>query len=149
MPGKKAIDFFTGKQYFFIGDTSLQKNGMLRNFHLKPGRIQAMSKESSIKFSNLKKSGGFINFNGKKILNIDSTLKFEPQLKRINVDILLISNNAKNKIKDILIAVSPQVIVVDGTNNLWTIATLKKECEDLHLRYHSVSQDGAFILFDH
>lgn len=149
VPGKKAIDFFSGKQYFFSGDSSLQKNGMLRNFHLKPGRIKAMSKECSIKFSNLKQSEGFINFNGKKILNIDSTLKFEPQLNRINVDILLISNNTKNKIKDILIAVSPQVIVLDGTNNLWTIATLKKECEDLHLRYHSVSQDGAFILFDH
>lgn len=146
VPGKKAIDFVSGKQYFFMGDEDLQKDGMLRNFHLKPARIRAMATETQSQFSSLKIGDNFMNFNGRKLVCLESSVDFPDITKPLHVDILLISNNAKIKIKDVVSSITPQVIVFDGTNNLWTIAAWKKECEELHLRTHSVAEDGAFVL---
>ncbi|MEO5967139.1 MAG: ComEC/Rec2 family competence protein, partial [Ferruginibacter sp.] len=121
VPGKKAIDFISGNKYFFIGDTLLQKEGMLRNFHLKPARISAMTTESKTVFNNLKMNDGFINFNGKKLFLIDGKFKLDSQKIPIKTDVVLISKNSKMKIKDIISSIAPQVIVLDGTNSLWTI----------------------------
>ena len=38
VPQHKAIDFVNGNQYQFIGDSVLLENGLLQNFHLKPGK---------------------------------------------------------------------------------------------------------------
>ena len=146
VPGKKAVDFISGNEYFFMGDSLLQKEGMLRNFHLKPARISSMTTESKTAFNNLKMNDDFINFNGKKIFLIEGKIKLEKQVNPINIEIVLISKNPKIKIRDIISSIAPQVIVLDGTNSLWTIAAWKKECEELHLRCHSVAEDGAFIL---
>jgi hypothetical protein len=43
-------------------------------------------------------------------------------------------------------AVSPAVIVFDGSNSLWKIGQWKKECEQLHLPCYSTGEQGAFIL---
>jgi hypothetical protein len=37
-------------------------------------------------------------------------------------------------------------IVVDGSNSQWKTAQWKKDCEQLHLRFHSVTSDGAFTM---
>jgi len=37
--GHQAIDFVNGHLYKFSGDSALMQEGMLQNFHLKPGRI--------------------------------------------------------------------------------------------------------------
>ncbi|MBK8522051.1 MAG: ComEC family competence protein [Chitinophagaceae bacterium] len=39
VPQHKAIDFINGNSYQFIGDSILLQEGLLQNFHLKPGRI--------------------------------------------------------------------------------------------------------------
>ena len=129
-----------------MGDSLLQKEGMLRNFHFKRARISSMTTESKTAFNNLKMKDDFINFNGKKIFLLKGKIKLEKQVNPINIEIVLISKNPKIKIRDIISSIAPQVIVLDGTNSLWTIAAWKKECEELHLRCHSVAEDGAFIL---
>ena len=39
VPQHQAIDFINGSHYKFIGDSVLFVDGMLQNFHIKPGRI--------------------------------------------------------------------------------------------------------------
>lgn len=39
VPQRQAIDFVQGNNYLFIGDSILLQDGLLQNFHLKPGRI--------------------------------------------------------------------------------------------------------------
>ena len=39
MPQHQAIDFVNGNNYKFFGDSILLEDGMLQNFHIKPGRI--------------------------------------------------------------------------------------------------------------
>jgi competence protein ComEC len=38
------------------------------------------------------------------------------------------------------------VYVFDNTNKFWKIAQWKKSCDSLHLRYHSIQEQGAFVL---
>ena len=39
VPQHRAIDFADGNHYRFTGDSALLEEGLLQNFHLKPGRI--------------------------------------------------------------------------------------------------------------
>ncbi len=77
---------------------------------------------------------------------LDSNVVLEPADTVIPVDLLLISHNPSVKIKDIVKAVKPAIVVFDASNNLWKIQNWKKECEQLLLRCHSVAEEGAFIL---
>jgi hypothetical protein len=36
-------------------------------------------------------------------------------------------------------------IIFDASNPAWKIRQWKKECEELHLRFHDVSTQGAFV----
>ena len=38
-----------------------------------------------------------------------------------------------------------QFIYFDASNPMWKIEKWKKDCEELHLRFHSVPEQGAFI----
>lgn len=77
---------------------------------------------------------------------LDSALAFEPGDSILSIDVLLLSNNARTRITDLVKAVRPAVVVFDGSNTLWKIENWKKECEELNLRFHSVSEQGAFIM---
>ena len=80
------------------------------------------------------------------IIFIDSSITFEPRDSIIPIDLLLISHNPSIKIKDLVKVIKPTIIVFDASNNLWKIESWKKECEELLLRFHTVSEQGAFIL---
>jgi len=43
-------------------------------------------------------------------------------------------------------AQKPNCIVFDASNSLWKIQKWKKDCEALNLRFHSVPEQGAFVL---
>ena len=70
---------------------------------------------------------------------------YTAEAEKIPVDILLLSHNARVRLQDLVKAVSPAVIVFDASNSLWKIEKWKSECEDLHLRFHSVPEQGAFV----
>jgi len=39
-----------------------------------------------------------------------------------------------------------KLIVFDSSNPLWKIQLWKKDCDSLHLRFHSTSENGAFVM---
>ena len=141
-----AVDFISGNRYFFHGDEDFVANGTLQNFNLKPARVALQAEKSSDTLKSLYHSGYLWQFHNKTLMVIDSTVKFNPPALRIPVDVLLISKKPKINISDITNAVSPAIIVIDGSNSLWKIGEWKKECEKLHLRCHITSEQGAFIL---
>jgi len=61
------------------------------------------------------------------------------------VDYLIISKNPKVKIKDLAQLFHCNQYIFDASNSLWKIGQWKKECEELHLQSHSVSEQGAFV----
>lgn len=146
VPGHKAIDFINQNQYVFKGDSSMNKDLMLSNFHLKPARINLQASVKRQTLNNLYVHGNSWQFFDKKLMIIDSTVQFLPIKKRINPDVLLISGNPAIKIAHIVTAIDPAIIVFDASNSLWKIAAWKKECLALALPCFSIPEKGAYIL---
>jgi len=146
VPQHQAIDFVSANNYKFIGDSILLEDGMLQNFHLKPGRIalQLNNKTDSVK--NCLQQEPFYQFGNKIILVIDMPLVFEPLQQKINVDIIIISKSPKLYIPQLAEVFNCRQYVVDASNSLWKIDKWKKDCEQLHLQLHSVPEKGAFIV---
>ena len=141
----RAVDFLQADYFSFIGDSALRQEGLLQNFHLKPARIFYRAKQEVPASRMLRSSGSLYRFCNTSLLMIDTAVMYAAARDRIPVDILLLSHNAKVRLQDLVTAVSPAVVVFDASNSLWKIEKWKSECEDLHLRFHSVPEQGAFV----
>src|SRR5438045_6044265 len=93
VPQHQSIDFIEGNTYKFIGDPILSEDGMLQNFHLKPGRIALQLNKKVDSLPSLFQKNSFYFFNNKKILLIDKAISFMPADEKINVDYIIISKN--------------------------------------------------------
>ncbi len=145
VPQHQAIDLVNANSYKFIGDSALLEEGMLQNFHLKPGRI-ALQLNNRIDSMNSLQQGQFYQFGNKKIIVIDKSVVFEPMQQKIDVDIIIISKSPKLYIPQLAAVFNCKQYVVDASNSLWKIEQWKKDCSALHLQLHSVPEKGAFIL---
>jgi len=145
----RAIDFIVANQHVFIGDSILTETGLLQNFHLKPGRISMQVSQTAKQLPSLQHQNFYWQFFNKKMIFIDSSIHFEPSTNVNEVDILLISRNAAVKIKELATVIKPAVVVFDASNSLWKIESWKKECEELLLRFHSVPEQGAYVMEVH
>ncbi|HSN61806.1 MAG TPA: hypothetical protein VLR49_12780, partial [Ferruginibacter sp.] len=139
----RAIDFIFRNNHFFVGDSALKEPGLLQNFHLKPARIAMQVTNAATHLPSLSHKNFYWQFVDKKIILIDSSIVFEPADTIIPIDLLLISHNPSVKIKELVLAVKPAIVVFDASNSLWKIEKWKKECEELLLRCHSVAEQGA------
>lgn len=81
---------------------------------------------------------------GNKILFIpDARNQLPLQLPRI--DIVLITRTARINLETLSAQTRIGTVVIDASNSLWKIAQWKSRCETLHLRCHSVPDQGAFL----
>jgi competence protein ComEC len=124
----------------------LLEDGLLQNFHLKPGRISLQLNKRMDSITGLFKTGKFIQFGNKKILLIDQSLSFQVPAQKINVDILVVSKSPKLYMKDLAAVFNCSQVVFDASNSLWKIAKWKEDCDKLNLRHHSIPEQGAFVL---
>ncbi len=145
IPKYAAADFITGDEYQFIGDSIVMQDGFIRNFHLKPSRTMHRISPSG-KSLNIRSANNVINFAGKKVLVINSPVSIMPGESKIAVDIIIISQNPKLYINQLQSAFTFEELVFDSSNPMWKIDKWKKDCDRLHLRFHSVPEKGAFIL---
>ncbi len=145
IPSHKAIDFVNGNNFQFLGDKDLEVDGLLKNFHLKPGRISLIVSNKVDAIDLLYRQNNFYEFYNKRILVIDSAVIYDRLAKKINVDYIIISKNPKLFIPKLAEVFNAGVYVFDASNPIWKIERWKKDCEELHLRFHSVPEQGAFI----
>ena len=145
VPTHKAIDFVDGNRYQFVGDDDLARDGLLQNFHLKPGRISLMLNNKEEKVPTLYRHNNFYQFHNKRILIIDSAVVYIPQGEKMDVDYIIISKNPKIFISKLAAVFNCNIYIFDASNPLWKIDKWKKGCEELHLQFYSVPEQGAFI----
>lgn len=145
VPQHQAIDFVSGNDYIFTGDSILLEDGMLQNFHLKPGRIALQLTKSSTAINLLFQSKPYYLFHNKRILMIDQALNLQPLSDKLKVDLIILSHGAKISIAQLAAVFNCKCYVFDASNSLWKIGKWQKECEELHLRSYSVPEMGAYI----
>ncbi len=146
VPQHQAIDHIKGNTYSFEGDDILGKEGLLQNFHLKPGRIGLQYSKEQDAPGMLASAVTYYQFGTKRILIIDTPVVFEPLQQKINVDIIIISKNPKLYIPQLAAVFNCKQYVADASNSLWKIGQWKKDCEGLHLQLHSIPEEGAFVM---
>lgn len=141
IPQHEAIDVVQGGNYKFIGDSILLEDGFLKNFHLRPARIANRIDEGSL--SNVFATGELIKTDHKKIIIVNQSVPISNSNK-INADAIIISGNPRLYIKQLLNRYNCSLFVFDATNPLWKIRLWKKDCDSLHLHFHSIPEQGAF-----
>lgn len=144
VPQYQAIDIVQGNKYKFIGDSVLLQDGLLQNFHLKPARVKLQLTKRVVQFPGLYEQQSFYTIANTTIFVVDKPLTFEPVSKRVNVDCIVISKNIKMDMHQLAAVFNCKYYVFDASNNLWKIDKWKKDCEELHLQYHSIPEKGAF-----
>ncbi|MEP6674253.1 MAG: ComEC/Rec2 family competence protein [Ferruginibacter sp.] len=145
VPQQQAMDFIEGNNFHFVGDSTLEEDGLLQNFHLKPARIALRIRNKTNDLPDFFSANHFFFFGNKKILLVDSPLLYEPSTVKLNVDMIILSRNVKVAIAQLAAVFNCDQYILDASNSLWKIGKWKKECEELHLRCHAVSEQGAFI----
>ncbi len=145
VPKQSAIDIVQGNSYIFTGDSILLEDGFLRNFHLKPARTLYHTSAAADNSSGLQKNS-ITEVNGKTILLIDSAVIYISPQNKIPVDIIIVSKNPRIYMSQLQDVFDFKTIIFDSSNPLWKTELWKKDCESLHLRFHSVAQQGAFVM---
>ncbi|MDE3142525.1 MAG: ComEC family competence protein [Bacteroidota bacterium] len=145
VPQHQAMDLIVGRNYQFVGDSILLQDEFLQNFHLKPSRIlnriTATDQLITINYSN-----GLISSSNKKIILIDDAVNTSAIDKKIKLDAIILSKNPKLTITQLAQAFDCNQYIFDASNPLWKIKQWKKDCENLHLRHHSIPEQGAFVM---
>ena len=145
VPQKQAIDFISGREYFFYGDSSLLADDFARNFHLKPSRILYRIKPAGNISAFIKKERLF-QYRSKKILLLDNSINYEPVEEKQTLDLLVISKNPKLYINSLLNSFVVRQVVIDGSNSSRRADLWKKDCDSLGIPCHNVTTEGAFVM---
>ena len=143
IPKQTAIDIIDGTSYQFLGDTALTGNSFPARFHLKPARV-AFGVTETGSLSNTTILGPMIAGSQKQVLIINRSYHFAPLPQKIPVDIIILSGNPKIYLSQMATVFDCKQWVFDSSNPLWKIRYWKKDADSLHLRHHTVSEQGAF-----
>jgi competence protein ComEC len=146
VPMHSAIDFIDGGQYQLVADSGILHDPLLQKYNLYPARISLSANNSRRLIDPIFHNNNFYQFYNKKLLMIDTAKLYLPSPKKIFLDYMVISKNPKIKIRDLAQAFDCSHYIFDASNSLWKIEQWKKECEELHLQFHSVSEQGAFVI---
>jgi competence protein ComEC len=142
----QAIDFIKGNKYYFVGDSALNKNNLLVNYNINPARTSLQVDRESDLSDFFYKKNNFYRFYNTRFLVADSSVHYDPSSGKINIDYIIITRNPKLKIADLAKNFDCNNYVFDASNSFWKIEQWKKECEELHLHFHSVAEQGALVI---
>jgi competence protein ComEC len=120
IPAHRAIDFVSGSKYFFWGDTALEANDFLQNFHLRPARVESQATAAS-SLRDLQLSHNYGQFAGRKILFISKSVSYIGTRSKPGFDLIIVSNNPKLYIKQLASAVRCKQIVFDSSVPSWRL----------------------------
>ncbi len=143
IPGQTAIDFIEGRNFKFVGDSAVEENEVLKNFHLKPSRILHRTREvDNLQF--FLKEDGLFNYHEKKIFIPNLESKPPNSTSSINIDLLILTGNTKTSLELMLKNVKPSVVVADASNSPWKIDSWRMICKRTGVSFYSIPDQGAF-----
>lgn len=135
---KSAIDVMQNGRFTYYGDT-LDNSTYINN--VRPARTYYRSYIAD----SLSAAGSIIYVNNKKIVLVNNPLSNTQPVEKIIADAVIISGNPKLYMSDIARVFDCKLYVFDATNPAWKTAYWKQDCDSLHLRHHSVAEQGAYI----
>lgn len=144
IPRHSAIDFIAGRQYYCVADSALMANEATQNFHLKPSRIFHRINPVT-QLPGLLAADNFFLFGKHTLLLVDSAISLPALAEKIPVDWIVLSNNARVYIRQLIQTFACRQIIIDGSNSRSAISRWKKECSQYGITVHAVTEEGAFV----
>jgi competence protein ComEC len=151
-PKKAAADIFIGRKHCYIGDISIYHAGaenliFIKNY-LTPTRILYRANTAinprALPFLMHINSSPIIIGPNKRVLVVNPMFKISNHTPTQVIDLIILSGNPNISLENLSAFFNNARFVFDSSNPLWKIRLWKKEAERLHLRHHSVPQQGAF-----
>jgi len=144
-PPKTGLTMVTeGQSFSLIGDSTVWQDTQLYQQYLKPIRTHYQVRPGQL--VSIRWEHNFLSSNTKSVVFLQQAKLSKLPATPKKIDALIITGNPKLYIRDILQIFTPEVIVFDASNPQWKINYWKKDCDQLHLRHHSVPEKGAFIM---
>lgn len=140
-PKLSAIDIINGNKHQYIGNSSIYSDPLLVKNYLTPTRIHYRASEPTVLINN----SSLIFGTTKKLLIVSDTINLSSITAHQNIELIVLSGNPNISLAQINQHIHCNQYVFDCSNPMWKIERWKKEAENLHLRYHSVPQMGAFV----
>jgi len=147
-----AISFVSGNNNVLLADTSFSTNKKAISFHLKNhwdnlGIDTLQTTTGNIKTCRLIIHEKHIQFHNKRIVLLkENTLHNNRTHAPLNIDYLILSNNCKLTISDILKTYHPKLIVFDSSNNRYQLQKWETECVKNNKAFYSVPSSGALVV---
>ena len=153
----QAIDFIDGTSNVLLANSSLIKDKQKQSFHIKSNwsyldlhNVHYMPTDASklietLLDSSLQLVDRYSKFHTIKMVRIDNKFALQPLGKKIDVDYVLMSGNAKTKLKDLYTMFDFKSVIVDGSNSKWNRNRVEAEAENLHIPIYN-TEKGAFEL---
>jgi competence protein ComEC len=153
----QAIDFIDGTSNVFLANSSLIKDKQKQSFHIKSNwsyldlrNVQYIPTDASklnerLMDSSLQLVDTYSKFHTIKMVRIGNKFALKALEKKVNVDYVLISSDAKTKLKDLYAMFNFKSVIVDGSNSKWNRNRVEAEAENLHIPIYNTDK-GAFDL---
>src|SRR3989339_79806 len=142
-PKYTAIDILEGLGHRYLGDRALERNTILKNNYLSPTRT-LYRVGLPLQQTTMMLRAPFVISRNKKVLLVHPRLAF-PELYMIpEIDLIIFLGGPSIPFTKIASRFPKTILVFDSSNPLWKIQLWKKEADRLHLRHHSVPEQGAF-----
>lgn len=87
-----------------------------------------------------------LSVNGLNIAFVHQKPLLRNGYSEIETDIVIVQNNPAVTVADLQRVFKARLYVWDANNPLWKIRKWKKEADSLHLRHHSIPEQGAFVM---
>ncbi len=155
IPKTSAYEFINGKYQIILSDSSLMKDDSKFGFHIQNYHtLCGISTKSFItpyeNYKNetlhLNKQQNFIQFYNQRIAIVTGCRKNQSPARKLKLDYLILSGNAKTGIEDLLRVFEPGLIVFDASNAQWKTEKWEKECVKLQKAYYNVVKMGALVV---
>ncbi len=146
-PKQSAIAFIDGRKVMTDFDEKLLNDQSAMLFHVKHHWWDCGVKEETKISSRQLAAGKLIQFDGRKILVVDSGLEKNDFVleKKLKVDLVILSHNPKVYLENLKKLIEFDELVFDSSNKKWKVDYWKKDCAKMKIKYWDVNEQGAYI----
>lgn len=152
LPGHTVVDFIDGKKITSLSDGDLETS----RINFAAGSYRLFTGVTSLVVLNADTMGlqtaanwffhnGLAQFYGLKMAIVRQPITSKVMESRIPVDCLLLSNNVRIKLEEVLQLFDSKLILFDASSSPWRIERWKKDCIRLGIPFYDVREQGAYI----
>ncbi len=144
---QSAFDLIDHGQTLFFADSTLSTNQEKVRFHIRPNRliggVSVVLPRYDKRVNAIEKEGCAILVWKQKTIVVLNKKTFTLPAK-INIDYLIISQNAVEDMRLIQKHIQAKKIIFDSSNSIYSVDKLLKQANELHIEVYSVLHQSAF-----